>query len=315
MSCTDYLMAVVDPLISFLEPTDIGICDNNIKKHLSILDRKELDILISLISGQEPIASTYPYYSLYKINIYNKRTSHLLDIFDGSGGDHQTTIQYDDGHLVLHIFSVESLIFYIGDIKSKYIFLPVSFSSENGKSGHQTSLIIDTINKRFYLYDPNGESSYFNNIFVEAVKKNMKGSQIENNININDLYFDGTELIDILIKGYLNDIKEKLDIVYEYIPSDIWNPSKKVLNPSFGKNIIIGSGHCVITTILFLHYLHITGEDIRDAFERLGTLSSGELIYLINSYSYRIYQTLKPNFDNKMGNPKYKEMIDNLKDE
>lgn len=312
MACTDVFVSVIDPLIPFLDSPDIGICDTNIKKHLSTLDRKEFDIMMSMITGQKSMVNTNSYFSIYKINIHNKQFAHVLDVHDNSGDEHQTTIQCDDNHLVLHIFSPESIIFCISDIKSRYVFFPVSLSSEIKKKAHQTSVIIDTSDNNFYLYDPNGKSSYFNDMFVEVIKKNAEDSNIETKIDLSDFYFDGHELVNILMDGYVNDINGKFGTKYKFVKSSVWNPTNKVINPTFDKNVIIGSGHCVIMTILFLHYLHITSEDIKETFEKLGNLKSEELIYLINAYGFWVYQTLKPLFDKKMLNPKYKKTMDEL---
>ena len=296
MYCTDHLTEVIYPLIPFIESSEI--CDENVKKNLSTMNRKEYDVMMSLVTGQKPVIDTLPSYSLYNVNIYNKKFSHHLDIFDESGDEHQITIQYDDGHIVLHTFSVESLILYLDDIKSRYVFLPIAFSSENKKDGHHTSLIIDKKENKFYLYDPNGRSSYFNNIFAESANT-LTNSANASVINTSDFYFDGHELIDILMKGYVDDIKRKFGVKYEYVTSNIWNPLKKVLNPTFDKNSLIGSGHCVITTILFLHYLHVTNYNVAEAYQQLGSLNTNELIYLINGYSCWAYQTLRPLFDKR----------------
>lgn len=317
MTCTDRLIETINPIINLFESSEIGICDKKMIKHLRSLNTKDYDYIISLISGQTSILKTYPYYSLYKVNIFNNKFSHHVDIFDDSGDDDRITIQYDDNHLMLHIFSVESLIFYIGDIKSKYIFLPIIFNSENKKNAHLTSLIIDKVSQKFYLYDPNGRSSYFNDIFSQIIKKENVAdfSNIYSNIYsdfYSDFNFDGNELIDILIRGYVNDIKEKLNIQYEYVSSKIWNPMNNVINRPFHDNTEIGSGNCVITTFLFLHYLCLTNDNIKDIFWRLSGLDSGELLYLINNYSYWIYQILEPVINNKMKNPDYKKRFDEL---
>lgn len=317
MTCTDRLIATVNPIINLIESSEINICDKKIIKHLTSLNSKDYDYIISLISGQTSILKTYPYYSLYKVNILNNKFSHHIDIFDDSGDDNRISVQYDDNHLILHTFSVESLIFYIGDIKSKYIFLPIIFNSENKKSSHLTSLIIDKVSQKFYLYDPNGKSSYFNDIFAKIIKKENIYSDIYSDI-FSDIYsdiysdfnFDGNELIDILIQGYVNDIREKINIQYEYVSSKIWNPMNNVINRSFNDNTIIGSGHCVVTTFLFLHCLCLTNDNIKETFWQLSNLNTEELLYLINSYSYWIYQTLKPIIDKKMKNPSYKKIID-----
>src|SRR5437764_821939 len=131
MALTDHLTAVIDPLAPFLESFDVGMCDTNIKKHLSTLNMKEFDTILELISNQKSIIDICPYYSLYKVSIQNGIFSHIIDVFDKSGDDHQITIQYDDNNLVLHIFSIESIVLYTSNIKSRYAFFPISFNAES----------------------------------------------------------------------------------------------------------------------------------------------------------------------------------------
>jgi hypothetical protein len=93
MASTDQLAAIIDPLAPFLESFDAGICDTSIKKYLSTLNMRELDTVLELISSQKSIVGTHPYYSLYVVSIQDSKFSHIVDVFDGSGDDHQVTIQ------------------------------------------------------------------------------------------------------------------------------------------------------------------------------------------------------------------------------
>jgi hypothetical protein len=297
---------ILSSITEFID--DNNICDKKMRSQLSRLNNKDNETLLSILCAQKSITASFPYYSLYKFNIMTNKFSHHLDITDDSGDEHSLSIQYDNNHLMLHILSIESLMFYLGDSSeihnaSRYVFFNVSLSSENKDAGHRTCLLIDTHRCEAYLYDPNGNTTFFNNIFSEeATKHGMKYT--------NDLYFDGHIAINKLFEGYFDDLKTRLGTTIKFVPSDKWNPNKYVLNPSFSSKVVIGSGHCVITTIMLIHVLHLTQEDLSLVFKELGKLSDEQLIYVINGYSCSVHNLMKNKFDQYMQNSRYRKTIE-----
>lgn len=291
---TDNLLKVSNHLEQFLE-SDV-LYDQKIHKHISRLSPIDYNRLLQLLCNQKPVSGSY---SLYKVNMYNKTFSHHLDTL---GEEDYVTLQNDNNHLLLNIHSIESLILSLSETENRYFFVPVLFSTENRKSGHIVCLIIDIIQKHFYLYDPNGKSTFFNNIFSEFI-----------GVDTYDLYMYNDELIDILIQGYVNEFNKKLDLNYKFVSSKIWNPYYKIFNTTFDENSLIGSGHCVITTILFLHYLMLTNLDVQNAFNILISLNNEERAFIISSYSCWLYEIYKPYFDKKMNNIEYRKLINEEK--
>jgi len=299
------LTDILSPIAEFI---DDNICDKRMKAQLSRLNNGDNEKLLSILCGQKSVTASFPYYSLYKYNITTNKFSHHLDVTDDSGDQHSITVQYDHNHFILHILSIESFMFYLSDSSeindtSRYIFLNVSLSSENREAGHRTCLIIDKQRAESYLYDPNGETTFFNNIFAEEATK----CGVE---YTNDLYFDGHTAINKLFEGYFGDLKERLGTTLKFVPSNIWNPNRYVLNPSFSSNVLIGSGHCVITTIMLIHILHLTQENLSTIFKELGKLSKDLLIYTINGYSCSIHNLMKDTFDKYMENTNYRKHIE-----
>jgi len=289
---------------------DTNICDKKMKKMLSLIGSKDLHNIMMILTGQKSIMSINPYYSVYRYDLIKNTFSHHLDVTNGDWNG-RVIIQYDQNNLLMNMVSVESMYDYLSDVSTRYVFFSATLESENKKVAHMACLIVDRLKNEAYFYDPNGSSTFFNSIFVdEAKKQGLTG-------DLDDLYFDGSTAINNLFVGYFKDINDKVGLNIKFVPSTSWNPKKYVLNPSFDKNVLIGSGHCVITTILFMHLLNSTSQDINvkditTIFNMLGSLEDDELIYIINGYSCGIYNIMRDVFDEYMQNDNYKKIIDSV---
>jgi hypothetical protein len=296
MSISDASISLIDPLLNFIED---GLCDQKILDKIKKLRYDEFEQIINILCDQVSIHKFKPKYSLYKIDIVSHKFEHLLNIDTQlHSSEYHTTIQSDMNSLVLHTLSPESFILYTTDNfnkKKRYIYIPMCFSINDLKHGHQTSLIVDTFDFKVYLYDPNGQSNYFNNIHALKYLKDLGVNFDKNNQDdqrlLHSMYFDGTELVDKLLCGYFKIISDMIGVKYTYIPQDLWNPFNKTLNPKFN-NSLIDSGHCVITTILILHYLHISQSDVTTIYTAFTNLSEDDLLYIINGYTLGIYNNI-----------------------
>lgn len=285
----------------FIDETNF--CDPKMKKMLSLMQHKDHDILLTILTGQKSVSSINPQYSIYAYNIIKKNFLHILDLKDDDQNE-CIYLQYNQNELQINIISTESMLFYLSDINTRYVYFHAILTCENKNCNHQVCLIIDRLKNEAYFYDPNGRSSYFDNIFIDEAKKHGLTE------NLNDLHFDGESAINDMFKSYFAEIKNKVGIDIKFVPSIIWNPQNYVINPSFDKEVLIGSGHCVITTILFVHLLNILQEDITVVFNLLGQLSKEQLIYIINGYSCGIYNVMRNIFEKYMQNEKYKKYIE-----
>jgi hypothetical protein len=300
MACTDYAISLIDPLKEFLEE---GICDQTAIKQMKSLEYKQFEGIINILSNQTSVNSISPSYSLYKIDIRESKFSHHLDIGGDLHGMYHTTIQADSDFILLHTLSIDSMMLYISENcknNKRYVFIPVVFTMNGTNFGHQTALIFDSIQYKVFLFDPNGRSTYFNYMFVHQVLGDQKNKTPEEPLDlskidkdlINELYIEGDKLIDDMLSGYVKLLNDMFDTKYIFESSYVWNPKKFAINPHFA-NSLIGSGHCVITTILILHYLHVTNMDITDVFSKFGNLNQTELLYLINAYTLGIFNIVK----------------------
>lgn len=297
MTDIDFLNTLPE-LSSFMEHE---ICNERTLKKLKQLNGKHFEKLLNILCNQRSIGSFRPYYSIYKINIQDEQFSHHIDIdSELDEREFHTTIQSELNYLLLHTLSIESLVEYLTNNLSegkKYVFIPLSFSSEYDEYLHMSCLIFDIINNKVYLYDPNGRSTYFNDIVIDAFIKNnkMKKEELDKEL-MRELYIETSDLVDKLMEGYLNEINKVFNVKYTFISSRTWNKYNRVINKSFN-NSVIGSGHCVITTIMLLHYLSLTEDELKIVFENITKLNDEELIYIINCYSNWMYNNIICNFN------------------
>lgn len=285
---------------------DINICDRKVMKYMSMINKEERDHIYLVTLGQQSIARTRPEYAIFKINILNKKFSHHLNLHDDSGDDNDFTIQYDEYHLLLNIVTPDSFLHFVSKVNKRFVFVPLNLSIEGQTSGHQTGIIVDKKIMKIYLYDPNGHTTFFNNIFCHTAKKN-------NCTNVDDLQIDGHDMVDRLMKSYVDELN-KFDAGFEFVSSNIWNPNNKVIN-KYVNNSIFGNGHCVITTFLFQHYLQLIDTNMMSAFNEVSSLSQDEIFNLINNYSYCVFQILQPYYNKRLQNKKFVEALNKLKDE
>lgn len=150
-------------------------------------------------------------------------------------------------------------------------------------------LIFDKVKFEVFFADPNGKTTFFDNILIVHSKKSTTSDWMASYYN--DMYINCEEMIEKMFIYYVNEFNTATGMTYKFIPHATWNRRCYSLNKSLG-NSLIGSGHCVITATLVMNYLHTTNVDVKAFFESMGKLSQNELIELINAYSSGIYQLL-----------------------
>lgn len=272
------------------------ICDEKTLKKIKCLSNKHFEKLLNILCDQKSPNSMGVELSIYKIDIQTETFNHHINIkSDLRNDEYYTTIQSELNYLLLHILSIESLVTYLIENKSrnkKYTFLPLFIGSEYYDSGHMTCLIFDNDEYKVYLYDPNGRTTFFNDIVIDAYTKihKIKREDIDKEL-LNSMYINTSDLVDKLIIGYLDKINEVYEVKYNFISSKEWNKNNKVINRNFG-DTIIGNGHCVITTIMFLHYLYTTGSKFENIYSIITNINDEELLYIINCYSNGIYNNI-----------------------
>lgn len=249
--------------------------------------------ILNFVTKQIPIEKIDPTYSLYKIGIYDQIPSHHVDITGDINSMFYTTLQADDKHLFLNCLDIQSLFLFLAENKSRserYVFIPVVFGSEVNEVGHFAMLIFDHVNNYVYFADPNGKTTFFDNILIVHSEKNYKEDWMKTYHN--QMYINCEEMIEKMITFYISSFNDSTGMNFKFIPRSTWNRLSNCMNRQLS-NSLIGSGHCVMMGTLIMHYLHITNADIKVFFDLIGKLSDGELTELINAYSSGIYQFLE----------------------
>lgn len=259
---------------AFTSITSIGMNNEYTEKEKKFITRlpyKKYEKVLGLLSNQTIIK--HKEYSIYKQKYDNLKFEFVSNVINTKDNEYHTVIDSTTDHLILNTLSPECLCNYILDnFLNRYIFLTLNYGSNLHNSGHQASLMIDNENKQIFMIDPNGKSDFFDHIFHQ-----------ETNFYVENM-----------LSKYFMELN-KFGIDYKYIYTSEWNPYKISLNKNF-KNALIGSGHCVITTLMLIHLINIFNLNPHDAFSMISKLSEDEILYLIKEYSVGIYAILANNF-------------------
>lgn len=287
-----------------------GISNSNILETIQRVNFDKHEQMFNFLVNQKSVNKIDPNYSMYKINFYTNEVSHHCDISGDIKNNFYTNIQADDKFLILNCLSIESLLVFltentfVGDQNkiNQHIFIPVVFSSEVNTVGHYAVLIFDIIKKTVYFADPNGSTSFFNNILYviakqqsELITHNVDNIGNANKINycdaFNDMYIDTELLLEKMFEFHINEFNKLTGSTYEFIKRKQWNPFGYTVNKSYN-DTLIGSGHCVVLGVMVANYCHIKKCNPIEIYELLSKLSKLEIIELINSYSLGIYNIL-----------------------
>lgn len=240
-------------------------------KFVKRLPYKKYEKVLEMLNSQTPIK--YKEYSIYKQKYDTLKFEFVSKVSNAKENEYHTVIDSTTDHLILNALSPDCLCNYILDnYSNKHIFLTLNYGSNLHDSGHQASLMIDNENKQIYMIDPNGKSDFFDHIFHQETN-----------------FF-----VENMLSKYFAELG-KFGLNYKYIYAADWNPHKISLNKSF-KNACIGSGHCVITSLMLIHLINSFNLNPKNAFDMISNLSEDEILYLIKEYSVGVYAMLANNF-------------------
>ena len=236
------------------------------KKFICTLEYEDFEKMLLILNNQNKINSME--YCMYKQS-FGLEFELISYIFDKKNNLYPIIISIFNNHLILYTITPYCLYKFIQEnINNRYIFLSLTYQCEDNFS-HQASIMFDNKSNKIYLIDPNGGPSYFNDYV---------GINTEN-------------LIDHLLEKYFAELKN-FGSNYEYIFTEVWNPSKIVINKNFN-NDYIGSGHCVAFTFLLVHIFCILNMEPEDVYKIFESLADEEILYLISKYTSGIYNLLK----------------------
>lgn len=263
-----------------------GICDEDIHETVSSVTIKyeNLGKILEYITNQKKyIVSEF---SKYTINIMKKNIETFVD--SEMYAPNFACIVSNGETITLEMPSIDQFIDFIDLNKNnKYIYLPLRFYNRI-TCGHIGAIIIDQKEKTVYLFDPNGKTTYFDDVIALYFEKNMKSEidsgQISSDLK-KEMYIDSQSMIDDLINKYVDDVNMIYNKNYTYIRSTVWNPHEYCLNKKLPETYVMPSGNCAIITLLMIHLLHSTEKDMYDLFSNLGQLNDNILLEIINGYS------------------------------
>lgn len=281
METLDYVMG------NFITPGNVTKVQYD---KLTKLEYKHYNTLINLLCNVDTITDNKKYmkmFSIYTSSVISNKTYHSIDLEGGVDNQFYGTLQADGENIYLHNYHASIMGAYINSHETtQYLFFPLVASIEvKGESGHALCVVVDTKRRELYLMDPNGKTSYYDNILVRFSKNNTD-LHIPDEF-IEDMYIDSSFKIDQLFKCYLDDINKYLDHPLKFISSFDWNPLRGVLNRKLSDGIT-DSGNCVAITIFLMHYLSLTNSSLINVYKQLLKYTDEELSSIINSYSLSI---------------------------
>lgn len=255
----------LNTIINFSENCDYSEKE---KKFVKTLDYSKFETILRMINDQDKIINKQ--YSLYKQKYNTMKFEYVCDVVNTNEQEYHTVIDSTDEELILNALSPECLCNYILDNQAKNnIFITLNYGSNLHDSAHQSILMIDNKAKKIYMIDPNGKSDFFDSVFMQET----------------NFY------VEIMLSKYFSQL-EKFGLNYKYVYVNEWNKENIALNKNF-KNDYIGTGNCVIITLLIINILTIFNIQPGDAFVLINNLSNDELLYFIKQYSLGVYNILR----------------------
>lgn len=279
---------------SFL--SDDNFCNETIHKKLRTMTFKHCDAILNMITGQTSVGILNPTYSIYKIGVFDQIVSHVTDVDCSIGQMFHTTIQAQETCLFLNCLDLLTLMTFLGENSkdlNRYVFVPVIFATEIHETGHATMLVFDVVSKKVYFTDPNGKSSYFDDLMIQQAKKTKEEWMTEELFKefYGESYINSEPLIEKLLTFYINELNDSFGLKYEFVPRANYNKMSYSINKTYDKETVIGSGHCMILSIMIAHYLSSNSE-VEHIFSDFGKLGAEEKVQLISSYSVGVYNVI-----------------------
>jgi hypothetical protein len=250
-------------------------------KNLKILDYNQLHTSLELVNTQ--IRTKYINYVIYKQQISmndNKFAYHDFEVCTFitkliNTNNHDTyhfILNVDGTYFVLNAINPQTLALMIDENKNnRYLFLSFNYGADAIGSGHQAVIMIDIIEKHVYFIDPNGHSSYFDKIF--GIKLSFQ--------------------IEQLVRQYFENFNSFFGHNYTYQFIHKWNPNHMCINKIFNENYEMGSGHCVILSIILSHIISVTKCLPIEGYKLLKSVSDDELLFIAKEYTVRLYKIIQ----------------------
>lgn len=253
-------------ILSFSDNT--GDFTEKEKKFVQTLNFKKFETILRMINDQGEIEKKE--YCIYKQNYETLTFEFVSNVTNTDHDEYPTIIDSDNDSFILNALSPQCLSNFILDNQSKnFIFLTLNYTSALHESYHQSIIMFDNEKKLIYAIDPNGTYDFFDKLFSERTCYN----------------------IDALLSTYFLEL-HKFGLNYKYVFISDWNKKNIYLNKKFD-NQYVGSGHCVILSLIVINLITHFSVPPNVAFDYLNNLSMEEILYYIKEYSLAIFNILQ----------------------
>lgn len=274
-----------------------GIADTKMIKKLCTISSKTYDTYINfpLLDQTSIHAHEGIQYTAYSIDFVTRECIKTPDFegmtIKGVMPDHVPWFQFvaNDCILSLNGFSPNSLgILLEKNCAKNFVYIPIMTDTLVKDSGHCSGLIFDLRLLEVYFVDPNGKASFFDDVLIEHIRKN-KNMSAEEKCTYEEfkdqIIIDSEALMNTIFIQYINDLNASHGCDYKFITRMNWCRNQEIcLNINY-KEALIGSGHCVILTLMIFYIMEQAGgkESLFDIMDMLRRLTEFEMIQLINA--------------------------------
>lgn len=209
-------------------------------------------------------------YALYKLNYTTLEFECISLVANYDPDEYHTNFDTIEQYLLLNALSPQTLCNYILDNRHiRFLFLPLHYMSDSKQSGHIASLVLDNNTNKFYMMDSNGKSTYFDQLLSQQMN----------------------QFVEFMLISYIEELN-KLGFTYKFVSTVEWNIKNIHMNKNF-KNDYIGTGHCVILTLMISHIMVQLNITLKESFEKLSKLTDDELLFLIKEYGQGLYNMMR----------------------
>lgn len=149
--------------------------------------------------------------------------------------------------------------------KNNYLFLYGHYLLNNKSSTHAVMFYFDLHNKKIYLCDPNGFSTYFD-------------QYIENS----------SEYVDGLLYNFVEQLN-KLGFDFKYVPQLEWMNKDHYINRNINIQNTIDSGNCYLNSFLIAYFISVGGLKLDEIYKMFSDLTDHEYAYFMSNLTTFIY--------------------------
>lgn len=253
--------------------------------HMSKKSSEFMKNFIPMIINQHCYITSY---DIFKTDFNLTFTDIISSVRIDNEDDNYASFESLKNTITCSLPNTKEIYNYIKILESRYIYIPLIDSKYGQKTGHMSSVIFDKQKSNIYLFDPNGYISFFDEITMDD---ETYASMVEAGVEDYELLTRNEDKVNTLLYKYVEKFNEDNKTQYKYIPSSSWNPKRLCINSEF-RNFSMQTGFCVPATVLFIHLLHITNDDVDNIFNLVGSINKSALFYLYVNYCCGVYGLL-----------------------